>query len=76
MTISAYETLYESSVTFGIRKQLQSEQGAPQLEQQVVELTKTKEDLSERYQELLKRKELVERQIKEKKVAEDKKRLE
>jgi dynein light intermediate chain len=32
MTISAYETLYESSVTFGMRKQLQSEQGAPQLE--------------------------------------------
>lgn len=31
MTISAYETLYESSLTFAMRKQLQAEQGAPEL---------------------------------------------
>jgi len=29
MTINAYETLYESSLTFSMRKQLQAEQGAP-----------------------------------------------
>jgi len=29
LTINAYETLYESSLTFSMRKQLQAEQGAP-----------------------------------------------
>lgn len=48
MTISAYETLYESSVTFGMRKQLQSEQGTPQLEESVHQLEKKKEELSEK----------------------------
>ena len=38
MTISAYETLYDSSLTFSMRKQLQSEQGTPQLETQITEL--------------------------------------
>jgi dynein light intermediate chain len=31
MTINAYETLYDSSLTFSMRKQLQAEQGAPEL---------------------------------------------
>lgn len=48
MTISAYEILYESSVTFGMRKQLQSEQGAPQLEEQMHILEKKKEELNEK----------------------------
>jgi len=46
MTISAYETLYESSVTFGMRKQLQSEQGTPQLEETVYQLEKRKDELA------------------------------
>ena len=29
LTIEAYETLFESSQTFSMRKQLQSEQGTP-----------------------------------------------
>merc|ERR1719352_1481902 len=32
MTIDAYKTLYESSVTFGVRKQLQAEQGMGEME--------------------------------------------
>jgi dynein light intermediate chain len=36
MTISAYETLYESSLTFSMRKQLQSEQGAPELQSTIL----------------------------------------
>ncbi len=35
MTIAAYQTLFESSVTFGMRKQLQAEQGMGDLEQKV-----------------------------------------
>ena len=32
MTIAAYQTLYQSAVTFGMRKQLQAEQGKSELE--------------------------------------------
>jgi dynein light intermediate chain, axonemal len=35
MTIDAYKTLYDSSVTFGTRKQLQAEQGIPEMEQRI-----------------------------------------
>ena len=38
MTIDAYQTLYESSLTFSMRKQLQSEQGTPELELHIAEL--------------------------------------
>lgn len=32
MTIAAYQTLYQSSVTFGVRKQVESEEGKDELE--------------------------------------------
>jgi len=35
MTIAAYQTLYESSVAFGMRKALQAEQGKSDMERQV-----------------------------------------
>lgn len=35
MTIAAYQTLYESSVAFGMRKALQSEQGKADMEKRV-----------------------------------------
>lgn len=35
MTIAAYQTLYESSVAFGMRKALQAEQGKADMEQKV-----------------------------------------
>lgn len=35
MTISAYQTLYESSVAFGMRKALQAEQGKSDMEKKV-----------------------------------------
>lgn len=35
MTIAAYQTLYESSVAFGMRKALQAEQGRADMERQV-----------------------------------------
>ena len=48
MTISAYETLYESSLTFSMRKQLQSEQGAPELQSTIAELEEKKGNLEEK----------------------------
>ncbi len=48
MTIAAYQTLYKSSVTFGMRKQIQAEQGKAELENKIVELEKQKEILMEK----------------------------
>jgi dynein light intermediate chain len=38
MTLAAYQTLYHGSVIFGIRKQLQAEQGRAELETKIEEL--------------------------------------
>lgn len=45
MTISAYKTLYESSVAFGMRKALQAEAGKSELELSVKQLEAEKRDL-------------------------------
>merc|ERR1712100_338162 len=45
MTIDAYKTLYESSVTFGVRKQLEAEQGMDDLEKKVEQLEARKKQL-------------------------------
>merc|ERR1719488_343398 len=45
MTIDAYKTLYDSSVTFGVRKQLQAEQGMGEMEDRIKSLQDTKRDL-------------------------------
>lgn len=76
MTIEAYQTLYESSLTFSMRKQLQSEQGTPELEHQIVELDEKREVLEERLEELKKKKETMEKESKDRKLIEDKKRAE
>ena len=47
-TISAYQTLFESSVTFGMRKQLQAEQGMDELEARVKELEQKKAILTDK----------------------------
>lgn len=39
MTIAAYQTLYESSVAFGMRKALQAEQGKSDMERKVSGVT-------------------------------------
>ena len=48
MTIAAYQTLYQSAVTFGSRKQLQSEQGKSDFEHKTIVLEKKKEALLEK----------------------------
>ncbi|EGR28757.1 hypothetical protein IMG5_169540 [Ichthyophthirius multifiliis] len=74
MTIAAYQTLYQSSVTFGMRKQLQSEQGKADTEQKILELESRKSKLEERRQELINKKEAIEKKNKERKEIDDQKR--
>lgn len=45
MTISSYQTLYRSSVEFGMKKLIQSEHGKAELEVRSNELEKRKKDL-------------------------------
>jgi dynein light intermediate chain len=45
MTIAAYQSLYESSVLFGINKQVQAEEGKADLEQKIEDLEKQKQIL-------------------------------
>jgi dynein light intermediate chain len=40
MTLRAYQTLYESSVAFGMRKALMAEQGKSELERKVCHLNR------------------------------------
>ena len=45
MTISAYETLYESSIAYGIRKALMAEQKKIDLDNKIRSVTSTNKDL-------------------------------
>jgi dynein light intermediate chain len=51
MTIAAYQTLYQSSITFGMRKTLQAEQGNSALVAQIEALTKEKTRLQAKLQD-------------------------
>ena len=57
MTIASYQTLYESAILFGIRKQLQAEAGKE-------ELKKKKEDLEERKKKQTEKKLQLENKLK------------
>lgn len=48
MTIASYQTLYESAVLFGIRKQLQAETGKEDLKKKLENLEKQKVELTNR----------------------------
>merc|ERR1712106_1304433 len=52
MTIAAYQTLYESSVAFGMRKALQAEQGKADMETKIKELEEEKKELERQVNEL------------------------
>eukprot|EP00039_Didymoeca_costata_P021595 m.2563 g.2563 ORF g.2563 m.2563 type:complete len:241 (+) comp2545_c0_seq2:85-807(+) len=47
MTLEAYQVLYDSSVTFGMRKGLQSEQGQLDFREQIVNLEQQKKELED-----------------------------
>jgi len=52
MTTAAYQTLYESSIAFGMRKALMAEQQKAEMEAKKLELQEKKEHLSKKAQEL------------------------
>lgn len=76
MTIDAYKTLYESSVTFGVRKQLQAEQGMPELEAQVKELESQKKQLESQVVDLVHKVEVIEKRAAERRQLEQRKQKE
>jgi len=52
MTIAAYQTLYESSIAFGMRKALMAEQGKAEMEAKIKQLEAEKRDLEKTVEEL------------------------
>lgn len=76
MTRDAYKSLFSHSVAFGLKKQLKSEAGLPELESQVKELEDEKVKLELQVTELRNMLEMVEKRENERKAADDKRRKE
>merc|ERR1711865_974559 len=76
MTIAAYQTLYESSVAFGMRKALQAEQGKADMEQRIKTLEQEKKDLERQVQESKSKCEQIEKREAERRTLEEKKHKE
>ncbi|KAF1783412.1 Axonemal dynein light chain [Phytophthora cactorum] len=76
MTIAAYQTLYESSIAFGMRKTLMAEQKKMEAEQQIRTLEGELRDLTSQIEELSTRCEAVARREEEKKAQDEKKHQE
>ncbi|KAJ8289530.1 hypothetical protein GJAV_G00002360 [Gymnothorax javanicus] len=76
LTIAAYQTLYESSVAFGMRKATQAEQGKSDMEKKMAALESENKDLERQVNEQKARCEAIERREMEKRQAEDKKHME
>jgi dynein light intermediate chain len=74
MTIAAYQTLYQSSVTFAMRKQLQAEHGKADLEKKIEELEAKKTKLENKVIELKSKIEAIEKRNRERREVEAKKR--
>lgn len=76
MTMTAYRTLYESSVAFGMRKALQAEQQTLDLQATIRNLEREKEDLERQVSELKTKCEAIERREAERRAADEKKHSE
>lgn len=74
LTIAAYSTLYDSSITFGMRKTLQAEQGHSDLVEKIDELEAEKRKHERQLTELRNLCEALEKREAERKVIEEKKR--
>ncbi|XP_078187383.1 axonemal dynein light intermediate polypeptide 1 isoform X2 [Callithrix jacchus] len=72
MTIAAYQTLYESSVAFGMRKALQAEQGKADMERKIAELETEKRDLERQVTEQKAKCEATEKRESERRQVEEK----
>merc|ERR1712146_652096 len=76
MSIAAYQTLYQSSVTFGTRKQLQSEQGKAETEALIAEQEEQKRQREARVVELKNKLDAIERREQERRTIDERKRKE
>lgn len=76
MSIAAYQTLYESSVAFGMRKALQSEQGKSDMEAKIKQLEQEKKELERQVQDLKAKCEAIEKRESERRALEEKKHAE
>ncbi|NXE55212.1 IDLC protein, partial [Casuarius casuarius] len=76
MTIAAYQTLYESSVAFGMRKALQAEQGKSDMEKRIAELEEEKRELEKQVNEQKAKCEAIEKRENERRQTEEKKHTE
>ncbi|XP_075907159.1 axonemal dynein light intermediate polypeptide 1-like isoform X2 [Nelusetta ayraudi] len=73
MTLAAYQTLYESSVAFGMRKALQAEQGKSDMEKRIADLESEREELKKQLDEQRAKCEAIEKRENEKQQLEEKK---
>lgn len=73
MTIDAYKTLYDSSITFGMRKQLQSDHGMSSLESKAAELEAKKISLENQVTDLKYKVEVIEKRAAELRALDQKK---
>jgi dynein light intermediate chain len=72
MTIAAYETLYESSIAYGIRKALMAEQKRTELDAKIKSLESNKRDLQQTIDNLKKTIEATQQKAVERREAEEK----
>ena len=76
MTIASYQTLYESAILFGIRKQLQAEAGKEELKKKKEELEARKKKLTDKKLQLENKLKAFDKQIAERNEIENAKREE
>ncbi|GMH64354.1 hypothetical protein TrLO_g14615 [Triparma laevis f. longispina] len=76
MTVDAYKTLYDSSVTFGVRKQMAAELGVSDMESKILGKETLKKELENKVLELRNTVEVIEKREGERRALEDKKRKE
>lgn len=72
MTVSAYETLYESSIAYGVRKALVAEQKKIDLDNKIKELNSTKRELQQQVENLKSTIEMTQARAHEKREMEEK----
>ncbi|XP_061870489.1 axonemal dynein light intermediate polypeptide 1 [Colius striatus] len=73
MTIAAYQTLYESSIAFGMRKALQAEEGKSAMEKRIAELEEEKQELERQVKEQKAKCDAIEKREHERQQLEEKK---
>ncbi|XP_018582481.1 axonemal dynein light intermediate polypeptide 1-like [Scleropages formosus] len=76
MTIATYQTLYESSVAFGMRKALLSEQGKFDMEKKIMDLENEKRELERQVNEQKAKCDSTEKREAERRQVEEKKHME